>query len=191
MPDTTIRQLRSFDQDQIESHFQRLSTESLISRFSGEVSAKYVQTYVSKILSDDAYVYGAFPDGELRGLGELRRIADSSPVAYEAALTVEPDWQHRGVGDALLSRLITAARNRGIRELHMLCLASNQKMQSLARKHEAELRSMPGQVEATLTTPWPSPLSLTEEIAGECDALVRAILHWPAQSKDYTPKPRA
>ncbi|MCL6284414.1 GNAT family N-acetyltransferase [Ruegeria sp. 2012CJ41-6] len=189
MPDTTIRQLRSFDQDQIEAHFQRLSAESLTSRFSGEVSESYVETYVSKILSDDAYVYGAFPDGHLRGLGEMRLIADSAPVAYEAALTVEPDWQHRGLGDALLSRLIIAARNRGIRELHMLCLASNQKMQNLARKHEAELKTMPGQVEATLTTPWPSPASLTEEIAGECDALVRAILHWPAHGKDYSSQP--
>ena len=39
-----------------------------------------------------------------------------------------------------------AARNRGLRRLYMSCLAENLKMQTIARKHEAELRFEYGEV---------------------------------------------
>ena len=40
---------------------------------------------------------------------------------------------------ALLERTLLAARNRGIKLLHMACLANNERMVDLARKFEAEL----------------------------------------------------
>ncbi len=179
MYELPIRRLRIYDKPKILSHYRNLDTEALASRFGMPVNADFVQTYLAGMFDYPALIYGAFPDSCLRGVGELRTVPDSPKNVAEVAFTVETPWQDRGIGDALLSRIIAAARNRGIREVHMLCLATNQKMRRLATKHHAELKLITGQVEATLTTPWPSPFSLAEEISGEYHAFARAILTWP------------
>ncbi|WP_170788441.1 GNAT family N-acetyltransferase [Ruegeria lacuscaerulensis] len=179
MYELPIRRLRPYDRPKIESHFKSLNSDALTSRFGAPVSAEFVAAYLSDIFDDAALIFGAFPDSRLRGVGELRAVPDSLNYVAEVALTVETGWQDRGIGDGLLSRLLTAARNRGINEVHMLCLATNQKMRRLAAKHKAELKLITGQIEATLATPWPSPFSLAEEISGEYHAFARAILSWP------------
>ncbi len=185
MYELPIRRLRVYDKSKIESHFNSLDIEALTSRFGAPVSAAYVQTYLSGMFDNAALIFGAFPDSCLRGVGELRVLPDSQTHVAEAAFTVESAWQDRGIGDALLSRIITAARNRGIREVHMLCLATNQKMRRLAEKHDADLKLVTGQIQATLNAPWPTPLSVAEEISGEYHAMARAILSWPGP--DRTP----
>ncbi|NOD45835.1 MULTISPECIES: GNAT family N-acetyltransferase [unclassified Ruegeria] len=182
MQDIMIRRLRKYDQALIESHFNSLDDEALYSRFGTHVPSQGLQNYLSDILADAAFIFGAFPDSCLRGVGELRLIPDHRHHVAEAAFTVEKAWQDQGIGDALLSRLITIAQNRGIREVHMLCLATNQKMRRLAAKHDAELTLVPGQVEATLTTPWPTPFSMAKEFTSEYRAFARAVLSWPNQA---------
>lgn len=179
MYELPIRRLRIYDKPQISSHFNNLDADALASRFGVPVSPAFVQNYLSGIFDNSALVFGAFPDACLRGVAELRALPDSARHAAEAAFTVETTWQDRGIGDALLSRTITAARNRGFREVHMICLATNQKMRRLAAKHDADLNLVTGQIEATLTSPWPTPLSVAEELSGEYHAIARAILSWP------------
>ncbi|NOD75019.1 MULTISPECIES: GNAT family N-acetyltransferase [unclassified Ruegeria] len=179
MQDIVIRRLRRHDHALISSHFNSLDEDVLLSRFGTPVQPQGVQDYLSNMFADAAFVFGAFPDSCLRGVGELRLIPDHKYHVAEAAFTVEKAWQDQGIGDALLSRLITIAQNRGIREVHMLCLATNQKMRRLAAKHNAELTLVPGQVEATLTTPWPTPFSMAKEITSEYRAFARAVLSWP------------
>ena len=52
-------------------------------------------------------------------------------------------------------------------------------MQHPAAKHDAVLEFHSDQVEATLDPPWPTPHSITEELAGETRGFVHAVLHWP------------
>jgi len=47
---------------------------------------------------------------------------------------------NRGIGTAMLRRLILSARNRKIQHLRMNCHGQNQAMQELARKFKADLR---------------------------------------------------
>lgn len=183
MYELPIRRLRIYDKPKIISHFNSLDGKVLTSRFGTPVSATFVETYLSGIFDNASLVFGAFPDSHLRGVGELRALPDSQSHVAEAAFTVEAAWQDRGIGDALLSRIITAAQNRGIRQVHMMCLATNQKMRRLAAKHDADLKLVTGQLEATLTAPWPTPLSVAEELSGEYHAMVRAILSWPLSDR--------
>lgn len=180
MYDLAIRRLRIFDKPQVTTHFQSLDANALRCRFGVQVPPGFAKHYAMGIFDDNALIYGAFPDPFLRGVGELRFPNNGNPLVAEAAFSVESAWQDKGIGDALLSRIITAARNRRIREVHMLCLATNQKMRRLAARHNAELSLITGQVQATLTTPWPTPFSVAEEIAAEYHAFARAILSWPA-----------
>lgn len=167
------------DQSTLVDHFQRLDLPTRRLRFCAPVSDDYISSYVAHLLSKDAVVFGAFPDDELRGVAELRGLPDSWPRSAEVALLVEPAWQDAGIGDALLNRIIAAAQNRRIKTLHMLCLRENKRMQALAKKHDAVLEFDIGEVEATLDPPWPTPMSIFEEMFGNPYSYLGSIFHLP------------
>ena len=179
MCDLAIRRLRVFDEPLVTAHFRNLEPEALRSRFGIVVPDEYLQRHVSALFDEASLVIGAFPDACLRGMAELRRLGDCHPRSAEAAFSVENPWQDRGIGDALLSSIIVGARNRGFREVHMLCLATNKRMRYLASKHNAVLNLKTGEVAATLTPPWPTPLSMAQEIVVKYQAFTRAVLSWP------------
>ena len=176
--DVIIRRLWRHDMDDIRAHFARLSPAASRTRFGIPADEEFLERYAGRIMALDAVIYGAYPDGALRAVGELRGLFDEWPSAAEAAFTVEEPWQDRGIGDALLTRIIAAAQNRGVRSLHMMCLRENEKMQHLAVKHHAHLDYHHGEVEAQLSPPWPTPFSLAAEIGGEAQGFVEAVLRW-------------
>lgn len=182
--EAAIRRLWQFDQAAICQHFLRLDPGTRRMRFGGAVSAAYVNKYAEQIMQFDSAIYGAFVDGTLLAVAELRGLFDGWPATAEAAFSVERKWQDQGIGDALLTRVIAAAQNRGVKTLYMICLTENKKMQHLAAKHSAVLKFHRSEVEASLDPPWPTPYSIAEEMAGETGYLVNAVLHWPDPSTE-------
>ncbi|MEM8811420.1 MAG: GNAT family N-acetyltransferase [Pseudomonadota bacterium] len=180
--DLAIRRLWPFDQPAIRRHFQRLDEDSRRRRFAGAVGDEFVRTYAAAILRVDSLVYGAFVDGKLRGVAEMRGLLDRWPIRAEAAFSVEAGWQDKGIGDGLFTRVLAAARNRGVKSITMVCLRENDRMKHLAAKHDAVLDYDMNEIEARLEPSWPSAYSLAEEFAGETRSLVQAALHWPART---------
>lgn len=168
-----IRRLWQSDQSNLVDFFRRTDLQTRNLRFGSQVSDDYVTSYAEGLVSSDTVAYGAFIDQALRGISELRILPDSWPRNAEIALLVEPAWQERGIGDALFDRVLTAAQNRSITSIYMLCLKENKRMQHLARKHDAVLQFDIGAVEAGLTPPWPTPMSLFYEMFTE----TRGYLH--------------
>ncbi len=176
--DPEIRKLGPFDQPAILQHFLRLDATTRRLRFGGGVGEKFLRNYAGRIMQIGTVVYGAFPDDELRGVGELRRLMDAVPAAAEAALSVEAEWQNKGIGGALLTRIVTAAQNRGIETLYMICLPENEKMRHLAAKQNAVILSDRLQIDARFELPSPTPLSNEKRKAGEYEGYVNAVLRW-------------
>ena len=172
-----IRRLWKRDLPEITRHLLRLDTENRRLRFGTYVTDAFIRSYAEQIIGLDSVVFGAFPDGQLRAMGELRGLYKSWPAHAEAAFSVEPDWQGMGIGTTLFSRLVTASQNRGIKSLHVLFLHENDRMRRITAKHHAELEFHGGEVEATLDPPWPTPLSIAEEIAENTSAYVRTVFH--------------
>ena len=162
-----IRRLWQSDQSDLIDFFTRTDQQTRRLRFCSEVNDDYVTSYAECLVSPDTVAYGAFTDQGLRGISEMRILPDSWPRSAEIALLVEPDWQERGIGDALFDRVLTAAQNRSIKTIYMLCLKENKRMQHLAKKHDAVLHFDTGTVEAALTTPGPTPMSLFYEMFTE------------------------
>jgi len=71
-------------------------------------------------------------------VGELNAPDDG--LTSDIAFSVEPEFRNRGIGTAMLRRLILSVRNRKIQHLRMNCHGQNQAMQVLARKFKADLR---------------------------------------------------
>ena len=133
----------------------------------------HLPSQVSDFVSLEAAA--AFALVTLRGAAELRQVG--SPVTREAevAFSIEKPWQSHGVGSMLLERTLLAARNRGLKFLHMACLADNKRMQQLARKYEAELSFDFSSVVGEVAAPRPTPLSLMREIIADGHGFATAI----------------
>jgi GNAT superfamily N-acetyltransferase len=175
----TVRRLWIGEAELYSQHLLRLDTESRRNRFGGAVSDEFILRHAESPTLSGAVIYGFFVDGVLRGAAELRLLEHAGDA--EAALSVERAWQSRGVGTALLERVLLAARNRQVERLHMLCLGENRRMQQLARKFGAELSFQSGSVVGEMKAPHPTPMSVMRELAADGIDLAAAMLDVPSQ----------
>jgi GNAT superfamily N-acetyltransferase len=171
-----VRKLWIGEADKYRDHLLRLDRDSRRARFGGTMSDQFVMNYVDLSLSLDAVVHAFFVDGTVYGAAELRPLGPTFAREAEAALSVEKEWQSHGIGSALLERTLLAARNRGIRLLHMACLADNRRMQQLARKFDAELTFDFGSVVGAVESARPTPLSVLREVMADSHGFATAML---------------
>ena len=174
----TIRKLWPADSDALKAHFARLDEESLRLRFGGLPGPEFVARYADSIPVFGTAVYGLFIAGILRGSAELRLILPS-PNEAEAAFAIEKPFQNKGLGSALMERVLTAAQNRGISRLHMICLTENIRMRKLAGKFGARIKVADGEVTGRLDPPYPTPFSLLDEFFSEARGFATAVFDWP------------
>lgn len=174
-----IRKLWPGERENLKNHLLRLNREDRRMRFFGSVSDDFIHTYCDRINWLRSTILGCFVEGELRGVTELMPTGDAWPSPAELALTVEGPFQDRGIGTELLQKVLIMARNRFIGTVYMICLLENKKMQHVARKSGADLVFHEGEVEGKIWPPWPSYLSLVEEVATEGQALFRAAFELP------------
>jgi GNAT superfamily N-acetyltransferase len=172
---TVIRKLWIGEADIYRDHLLRLDADSRRNRFAGAVSDEFVREYAELSFGIDALIHGFFVDGALHGAAELRPIGAPLMREAEAAFSIEKPWQSHGVGSVLLERTLLAARNRGIKFLHMACLADNRRMQQLARKYDAELTFDFSNVVGEVATPRPTPLSVMREILADGHGFATAM----------------
>ncbi len=180
-----IRKLWVGETDAYRDHLLRLDPESRHRRFSGAVSDEFVARHAASAGEVGVVVHGFFVDGTLRGAAELRPYGLGFAREGEAAFSIEQPWQSQGVGSLLLERTLLSARNRGIKSLHMHCLADNKRMQQLARKFEADLHFDFGSVVGDVDPPRSTALSLMREAQADAHGLAAAILD--AQSRFRRP----
>lgn len=171
-----IRKLWIGEAGRYRDHLLRLDADSRRNRFGGTVSDEFLRNYVDLSFGLNAVVHAFFVDGTLRGAAELRPLGPTLAEEAEAAFSIERPWQSHGVGSALLQRTLLAARNRGIKSLHMACLAENRRMQQLARKFDAELSVDFGSVVGEVEQPQLTPLSLMREFVADSTGFATAML---------------
>jgi GNAT superfamily N-acetyltransferase len=171
----SIRKLWIAEAQLYRDHLLRLDRESRRSRFAGGVSDRFLGEYADLAFGIDAIIHGFFVDGTLRGAAELRSVGPAVRREAEAAFSIEKPWQSHGVGSLLLERTLLAARNRGLKFIHMACLADNRRMQQLARKYDAELSFDFGSVVGEVAAPRPTPLSMMREIIADGHGFATAM----------------
>ena len=179
--DGAIRKLWIGEADNYRDHLIRLDPQSRRNRFGATVSPEFIARHVDHSAEAEAIIHGFFVDGVLRGAGELRPLRGGRPREAEAAFSVERPWQSFGVGTALLARTLLAARNRGLKHLHMTCLADNRRMQQLAIKFDAALSFDFGSVVGEVAAAQPTPMSVMRELFVDSHDVATAMLE--AQSR--------
>jgi GNAT superfamily N-acetyltransferase len=162
-------------------HLLRLTPEDRHCRFAGFVSDGRIAEYCSHIDWFRTIIIGCFIDSTLRGVAELRLDDPRLGWRAELAITVESEWQSRGIGTELLRRAITICRNRTVRSIYMICLVANRRMQRIARRFEGELVIADGEAEAQMALPFPDAFTLSREALEEGAAWMMAWMDFPAR----------
>ena len=83
--------------------------------------------------SECALVAVTGPEAQEKLVGVARFVVES-PQEADFAIVLADAWQGLGLGGELMSRLIAAARQRGLRKLSGQALATNTRMVALARR---------------------------------------------------------
>jgi RimJ/RimL family protein N-acetyltransferase len=154
-----VRQVRPGDADLLAEGFARLSEESRRLRFlSGKERLTTAELrYFTEVDHHDHEALGALDETDGRGLGVARYIRHADdPEAAEVAVTVVDEWQRRGLGTELLSRLIDRAREEGVHRFTALVSADNDATIRLLQGVGADVRAVsrePGVVEYEISPP--------------------------------------
>jgi nucleotide-binding universal stress UspA family protein/L-amino acid N-acyltransferase YncA len=124
----TLRPITPADKPLLAASFERLSEESRYRRFftsMNKLSAAQLDYLVDVDHQDHEAIVAVDPiSGE--GLAVARYIRSNEDAeAAEVAVTVADDWQHRGLGRALLDRLTYRARREGVRRFTALVQSDN------------------------------------------------------------------
>jgi GNAT superfamily N-acetyltransferase len=124
----TLRPIAPEDKPLIAASFERLSEESRYRRFftsKKELSAADLDYLVDVDHSDHEAIIAVDPlSGEAVGVARYVRSNDDAEVA-ELAVTVIDDWQGRGLGRVLLTRLTDRAGREGVRRFSAVVLGQN------------------------------------------------------------------
>ena len=164
-----IRQVQPADAQLLADGFARLSPQSRRLRFlarKDQLSAAELR-YFTDVDHHGHEALGALNQADGRGVGIARYVRDAGdPHAAEIAVTIVDDWQGRGLGTELLTRLSARARSEGIRRFTALVADDNVAMTALLRTMCANLvgRS-PGTVEYEITL-MPPETNTTTAAAG-------------------------
>ena len=171
-----IRQVRSTDAPLLADGFARLSPRSRQMRFltrKKELSGAELR-YLTDVDHHDHEALVALNHADGRGVGIARYIRHADdPQAAEIAVTIVDDWQGRGLGTELLTRLSGRARSEGIHRFTALVAEDNTAVARMLRNTSASLvgRS-PGTVEYEIIL-MPLGNSTTTPAAGRCQDRVR------------------
>jgi len=158
-----IRRLWSSERAKVRDHLLRLGRDDRLLRFGGHASAASIAAYCDRIDWERAIVTAYVIGDEARGIGELTPIGAGWPRVAELSVWVERAYQSRGIGTALLRRLVVLGRNRLIERLHMVCLMDNGRALRMARRLDGALRFDHGEAEARIEPPWPTSWTWLEE----------------------------
>ena len=162
-----IRQVSSADAPLLADGFDRLSPRSRQLRFmrTKEHLTPAELRYFTDVDHHDHEALGAADFAERRVVGIARYVRDADdPQAAEIAVTVVDDWQGRGLGTELLTRLSERATQEGISRLTALVSADNVVMARVLGNMSAKIVGYgPGTVEYEIA------LSSGEESCGGGD----------------------
>jgi RimJ/RimL family protein N-acetyltransferase len=160
---TMIRRLWLHEREPFIAHLCRLDADSRLARFGVATDDAALRAYATRTFGVGSLVYACVIDGVVRGAAELHGLFDLPRDHAEAAFSMEAPWRCRGLGGALLSCLLDAARNRGFRGVEIVCAPDNHAMLALARKGSLRIVRDGDVARGRARISGPSPATMADE----------------------------
>lgn len=132
-----VRDLRASDRARYRHAVAALSARSRYLRFAAPLPPQMTASLLDRMMQFDGHrhvVHVALTADERRIVGVARFVADGArPDRGEVAIAVADEWQHAGLGVALLAGIIERARIAGLGTLTATTLIENAGAARLAR----------------------------------------------------------
>ena len=146
-------------------HLLRLDQETRQERFCHPASDADVRDHVARLDLRRARVIGFVCDGEMRGSAELNPSGSARAPIFDATVSVERDWQGRGIRTALVLRAIPMARDLGASHIRVEGLAGNERLRRTVAQFDVDMLFEDDDCEAWLPVgrmhsaamAWPAP----------------------------------
>lgn len=162
-----VRLVRADDARYADAFFGWLSEETRYLRFMYQVK-EVTPDILAGVLTQDGLrrvalvVSPVRPGDEPTPAVAIGRYAPTEdPAVCEVAITVGDSWQRRGVGRAVLRRLLRLAARGGYTAMSAVALTTNGKMVGLARSFGFDIHAEPGGVTTMRRSLVPLRLSRT------------------------------
>jgi acetyltransferase len=139
--DLEVRPIRPEDAARLEAFYAAASPEDMRLRFffsRPEVPRSELARYSQIDYDREMAFIAQAADGTM--VGEVRAACDPDNERAEFAMQVAHGWQGRGLGTALLRKMLAHLRARGTKELFGYCLPENHAMAAVARHLGIEVR---------------------------------------------------
>lgn len=169
-----IRSLTPIDAARLAAHLKRLDANERRLRFFSCSTDMAIDAHVESIDWLKSLHIAILDDGDIRGVASLA-WEKLWPETAEFAISLETPWQGRGIGGELTRRILTVARNRGIAQVNMICLAGNAPMRAIAKRHTSILKLEDGEIAGRLGLAQADPLSFWQEAAATVEGLLGAM----------------
>ena len=131
-----LRPITGSDVPALMRAFGRMTPEQIRLRVFHALSElpEPVARYLCNVDSDKVAAYVVTDDDGSEIRGEARVHFDAVTESAEFAIAIDPEYTGRGVGWALMTRLVESSRSRGMREIWGHVLAENTAMLDLAAR---------------------------------------------------------
>ena len=174
-------------------HLKNLGEEDRYTRFGYAAGTAAIDAMILNMLyhSDQHHLFTYYADNHIVGFGHLAREGTD----WELAVSVERQYQGRGIANELMDHMISWGKTHGVEVLYMHCITENQKIQHLARKHGLKAWERAGhELTARVQLPDPTVLDYTASFINEQRALVEDIAklqqawvkNWSAPKHDHS-----
>ena len=143
-----LRPIRADDAALEVAFVDALSPQSIHMRFQGgmrHLSATALARFTQIDYARDMALVAIDESGDApREVGVCRYFRLADGVSCEFAIVLADDWQRRGLGLRMLSRLIAIARDHRLEVMVGQVLATNRRMLDMCARLGFESRAMPG-----------------------------------------------
>lgn len=132
-----VREVEPGDAPALRRLVGRLSADSVYMRYFGhmkELTEGQARRFAEVDGCERFALVALDPEDESEIVGVVRYERERGTDQAEYAVVVEDRWQGRGIGYALTSLLVDAARERGMDRLYALILPENRSMLKLLRR---------------------------------------------------------
>lgn len=155
-------------------HLKNLTDQDRYTRFGYAVSSESIDVMILNMLyhQNQHHLFTYRSDNRIVGFGHLAREDQD----WELAVSVDHAYQGRGIANELMTHMIAWGKVHGVHSVFMHCIADNQRIQHLARKHGLKTMSRAGhEITAQVQLPEPTVLDYTANFVAEQQELAKDI----------------
>lgn len=158
-----IRPINKLDANAERAFIEGLSSDAKRLRFMGQIAhptEKFIAQLTDLDGTNEVALVAVVKDGAAEKIvGVSRYSNDVAQNRCECALAVSDEWQHKGLGTALMKHLIEVARSNRIAAMESIEYAENLAMRTLLLELEFHVRVNPHDVQQVIYTLTLSPIS--------------------------------